>query len=104
MKKQLKKELPRIEKELNTVLMQWEEDHERFFMVHDSRYLDSIQLQWEEKKMNKCNEKAKRVSRPYTCYIMVTPLCTAKAKRSSENAGDDIWKQANNPKENHQVK
>lgn len=59
-KKQLKKELPRIEKELNTVLVQWEEDHERFFMVHDSRYLDSIQLQWEEKKMNKCNEKAKR--------------------------------------------
>lgn len=35
LRKLIKKELPRIEKELNAVLVQWEEDHERFFMVHD---------------------------------------------------------------------
>lgn len=62
LKKQLKKELPRIEKELKAVLAQWEEDHERFFMVQDSRYLDTIQLQWTEKKLTKCTEKVKRVS------------------------------------------
>ena len=62
MKKHLKKELPRVEKELSTVLTEWEEDHERFFMVHDSRYLDTIQLQWAEKKITKCTEKVKRVS------------------------------------------
>lgn len=64
MKKQLKKELPRVEKELNAVLAKWEEDHERFFMVYDSRYLDTIQFQWTEKKMTKCTEKVKRVSCP----------------------------------------
>lgn len=61
MKKQLKKELPKIEKELNTVLLQWEDDHERFFMVEDGRYLDTIKLQWDQKKEDKSNEKLKRV-------------------------------------------
>ena len=61
MKKQLKKELPRVEKELNAVLEQWEEDHERYFMVNDGRYLDSIKLQWSEKEASKCQEKMKRV-------------------------------------------
>ena len=61
MKKHLKKELPRVEKELKTVLEQWEEDHERFFMVNDGRYLDTIRLQWNERQASKCTEKAKRV-------------------------------------------
>ena len=51
-----------MEKEINTVLMQWEEDHERFFMVHDSRYLDTVKMQWNEKQVTKVNEKMKRVS------------------------------------------
>lgn len=62
MKKNLKKELPRVEKELKSVLEQWEEDHERFFMVNDGRYLDTIKLQWNERQATKCTEKVKRVS------------------------------------------
>lgn len=50
-----------MEKELNGVLLQWEEDHERFFMVQDGRYLDTIKMQWREKQLDKCNEKTKRV-------------------------------------------
>lgn len=61
LKKQVKKELPRVEKELNGVLEQWEEDHERFFIVHDSRYLDTVKLQWRDKENTKCSEKLKRV-------------------------------------------
>lgn len=63
-RKQLKKDLPRVEKELNAILQQWEEDHERYFIVHDSRYLDTIKLQWSERETSKCNEKAKKVSLP----------------------------------------
>jgi uncharacterized protein YqgV (UPF0045/DUF77 family) len=70
MKKQIKKELPRVEKELNSVLAEWEEDHERFFMVHDNRYLDTIQLQWAEKKLTKCTEKVKRVSSTYCSGVV----------------------------------
>lgn len=62
MKKQLKKDLPRIEKELNGILEQWEEDHERYFMVNDGRYLDTIKMQWTEQEANKCQEKLKRVT------------------------------------------
>lgn len=94
LKKHIKKELPRVEKELNAVLVQWEEDHERFFMVHDSRYLDTIQLQWTEKKMIKCNEKVKRVScssLPLTLTYLAPPLRLAKPERSFDSAGDDIW-------------
>lgn len=61
MKKQLKKDLPRVEKELDMVLEQWEDDHERFFMINDGRYLDTIKLQWSEMEASKCNEKLKRV-------------------------------------------
>lgn len=70
LKKQLKKELPRIEKELKAVLAQWEEDHERFFMVQDSRYLDTIQLQWTEKKLTKCTEKVKRQKQKEALTLM----------------------------------
>ena len=61
MKKQLKKDLPKLEKELNVILQQWEEDHERYFMVNDGRYLDTIRMQWNEKEATKCQEKMKRV-------------------------------------------
>ncbi len=61
LKKHLKKELPRIEKELRAVLEQWEEDHERYFMVNDGRYLDTIKMQWSERQATKCTEKAKKV-------------------------------------------
>lgn len=82
MKKHLKKELPRVEKELNAVLTEWEEDHERFFMVHDSRYLDTIQLQWAEKKITKCTEKVKRVSSVHSYLMVQGQVCFYSKGRS----------------------
>lgn len=61
MVKQLRKELNKIEKELKSELKHWEEDCERYFIVHDSRYLDTIETQWEETDRQKQREKMKRV-------------------------------------------
>lgn len=62
MKLQLKKDLPKVEKELKAVLGQWEEDHERYFVISDVRYLDTIARQWSEIEEQKEKEKIKRVS------------------------------------------
>ena len=43
------------------MLAMWENDHERYFVVRDSRYLDTIQNQWEEKNEQKEKEKIQRV-------------------------------------------
>jgi len=59
---QVKKELGKLERSLNHVLSQWEEDCERHFIVMDNRYLDTIATQWEESGKIKEKEKAKRVS------------------------------------------
>lgn len=61
MKKQLQKELVKLERGLKSELKQWEEDCERYFIIHDSRYLDTIQTQWEETDKQKQREKMKRV-------------------------------------------
>lgn len=62
LRQQLKKDLPKVEKELKGVLEQWEEDHERYFVISDSRYLDTIARQWAERDEQKEKEKIKRVS------------------------------------------
>lgn len=54
--------LHQVERELKSVLNEWENDHERHFIVWDARYLDTIQRQWEEKNSTKEMEKIKRVS------------------------------------------
>ena len=51
-----------MEKELKAVLGQWEEDHERYFVISDVRYLDTIARQWSEIEEQKEKEKIKRVS------------------------------------------
>ena len=61
MKKQLMKELPRMERSLCDVLEDWEESHENFFMVFDARYLDTMKAQWEGKRLLKCHELIKKV-------------------------------------------
>lgn len=52
--------------------MQWENDHERHFVVHDNRYLDNIEKQWEDKNLEKEQEKMKRVRG--TCRDLVLIL------------------------------
>ena len=44
------------------MLTMWERDHERYFVVKDSRYLDTIEGQWEEKNEQREKEKMERVS------------------------------------------
>lgn len=61
LRKQLEKELPKVEKELKTVLLQWEEDHERYFVVNDARYLDAMESQMMERFQEKEQEKMKKV-------------------------------------------
>ena len=51
-----------VEKELKATLSEWENDHERYFIIKDSRYLDTIESQWKEKNEIKEKEKLKRVS------------------------------------------
>ena len=41
----------------------WERDHERYFVVRDNRYLDTIECQWEERNEQKEMEKIQRVSK-----------------------------------------
>lgn len=74
LRQQLKKDLPKVEKELKGVLEQWEEDHERYFVISDSRYLDTISRQWAERDEKKEKEKLKRVS---SCdYLNYSALTT----------------------------
>lgn len=60
--KQIKKDLLKLEKSLTIELRQWEEDCEKYFIVQDNRYLDTIHSQWEESGKQKQIEKTKRVS------------------------------------------
>lgn len=50
-----------VEKELQSVLQEWENVHECHFVVMDCRYLDTINKQWKEKNVSKEMEKMKRV-------------------------------------------
>ncbi|CAI8041453.1 Protein regulator of cytokinesis 1 [Geodia barretti] len=60
LRKQLEKELPRTERELSGVVTQWEEDHERHFVVLDTRFLDLMEEQIEERSLKKETEKMKK--------------------------------------------
>lgn len=71
LKKQLEKELPRTEKELRTVIGQWEEDHERHFVIHDTRFLDLMEQQIEDRCSKKEMEKMKKVRMTWHAYQYV---------------------------------
>ncbi len=64
-----------VEKELRSVLKEWENDHERHFVVFDCRYLDTIEQQWDERTTIKEKEKMKRVS-----LLMRQEACVPKAQ------------------------
>lgn len=72
LRKQLEKELPKLEKELKASLLQWEEDHERYFIVHDSHYLDALELEVMERLSTREKEKIKKV-----WYIIVVSFKSA---------------------------
>lgn len=61
-RKAVEKELPKVEKELESNLLHWERDWERHFVFNDRRYLDIIMDQRQERQRKKDDEKQKRVS------------------------------------------
>jgi len=85
-RKAIEKELPKVEKELESNLLQWENDWERHFIINDTRYLDTVASQRNEREKKKSDEIQKRV-----CYYSVV-IClsfvmviTAKDKEGEDN-------------------
>ena len=83
LRKQLEKELPRAERELKGVLSQWEEDHERHFIVLDTRFLDLLEQQIEERSCKKESEKMKKV---YMCRDIICLDHSCLQKKDKEEA------------------
>ena len=75
LRKQLEKELPRVEKELKTVVLQWEEDHERHFIIHDIHFLDVMEQQNEESSHKREKEKIKKVTECVSSSEKYTDTC-----------------------------
>ena len=50
-------------KELKSMLLQWEEDHGRHFLVEDSRYIDAVEAQMKMRFQEKEEKKIKKVKR-----------------------------------------
>ena len=46
---------------MKEILLQWEEDNLRHFIVKDQRYLDNLESRWNEYHQSKEQEKIKRV-------------------------------------------
>ena len=94
LRQQLKKDLPKVEKELKKELEQWEEDHERYFVVADTRYLDTISRQWSEREEQRVLEKMKRVSPFYFGFIISLNhniVCIAQGKGGDYHDGNGVW-------------
>ena len=60
-RKKINKELPKIEQDLKRVLIQWEDDYEKPFLVNDCRYLETIDRQWKNFQEEKEHQKEIRV-------------------------------------------
>ena len=71
-RKAIEKELPKVEKELESNLLQWEKDWERHFVLNDRRYLDNIMEQRQERQKKKDDEKQKRVSSQLHTFLVAT--------------------------------
>ena len=76
----MEKELPKLEKQLKAVLLQWEEDHERYFVVNDTRYLDTMEYQMMERSQEREQEKMKKVIL-LTCVVQYGKHITMCATR-----------------------
>ena len=55
-----------IEEQLKEMLLQWEKDYGREFLVDDQRYLDTISEQWNAYNESKEQEKLKKVRQKKT--------------------------------------
>jgi protein regulator of cytokinesis 1 len=59
-KKMLSKELPKLEKELKSLILAWENEHQQHFIIQDNRYLDVIATDWKQLKAGRELEKQER--------------------------------------------
>lgn len=66
------------EAELQKVVAQWERDCGREFLVHDARYLDTINSQWKHQKVEKEVQKALRVSIVQWRCLWLLSLCVRR--------------------------
>ena len=55
-----------IEEQLKVMLLQWEKDYGREFLVNDQRYIDTISEQWNAYSETKEQEKLKKVRQKRT--------------------------------------
>ena len=55
-----------IEEQLKAMLLQWEKDYGREFLVDDQRYIDTISEQWSTYNESKEQEKLKKVRQKKT--------------------------------------
>jgi len=81
----VEKELPKVEKELESNLLQWENDWERHFIVNDTRYLDTISAQRNEREKKKSDELQKRVSQSVVHWLN----CNGYTQTAKDKKGDD---------------
>jgi protein regulator of cytokinesis 1 len=86
LRKQLEKELPRTERELRGVVTQWEEDHERHFVVLDTRFLDLMEEQIEERSQKKETEKMKKVLKSLAKNKVARACHQMEEKKDKEEA------------------
>lgn len=69
--------MPRIEKELEDLVLQWEVEKGKPFLLGEQSVSEYIQNQWEKYKNQKEKEKKDRVSSKLSSYIEITyVLCS----------------------------
>jgi len=85
-RKAIEKELPKVEKELESNLLQWENDWERHFIINDTRYIDTVTGQRNEREKKKNDEIQKRVCYTFIiCLSIVMATQIAKDKKGDNN-------------------
>jgi len=79
-RKVIQKELPRVEKELKSLLQAFEQREGRLFLFDDERLLNEIDRQWNEMKSNKKNVQQTK-SKVQSGIKMQTPQTVTRSKR-----------------------
>ena len=53
--------IAQLEKELKSLILPWESEHQQHFVVEDNRFLDVIATDWRQLKAGREQEKKDRV-------------------------------------------
>ena len=66
-RRQVERDLPKVEKDLQDVVVVWEAETGRSFLVHDRPYLQCIAQQWEDLQQQRDDQKQKRQEQKKAC-------------------------------------